>query len=399
MLVQSLKMAWESVRSNKMRSFLTMLGIIIGVFSLTVLVSVVSSATNSISDAVSRIGSATLEVGIMDDKGRGLSLSDLQELENTGNIGRISPATRTQMSLKSGYQSKYSNVYCVAPSYEQIQGLDIGYGRFLKQPDMDNASHVVVVSADAARNVMKLARPQDAIGRNVTLGGYDFQVVGVIAEKKSDAVQEMLFYEPKYTCYIPWTTAVRISSSLPRSVDSFEVAAAEGGDLTAAQTELGEILYNRFNKDKEAFTIYNISDAVDEIDSITGTLSLLMGSVAGISLLVGGIGIMNIMLVSVTERTREIGIRKAIGATRRNILAQFLMESLMISLLGCAIGVAVSWVVLRVASFAVDSMTFSLAPQVVVLSAVFAIIIGVVFGMYPANKAAKMKPIDALRFN
>ena len=398
MFSQSFKMAWESVRSNKMRSFLTMLGIIIGVFSLTVLVSVVNSATGSITDAVSRLGSVTIEVYVHDDKGRGLVLSDLQELEGTGNIGNISPMSTVRATLKSGYQSKSGNVHCVAPAYGTMQGLDIAYGRFLKTPDMDNASHVVVVSADVTRNVMKLGRTQDAVGSTLTIGGYDFEVVGVIAEEKSDAVQDFIFYEPKYTCYIPYTTAMRVARDFPRTIDAFLVTAPEGGDLHVTQEEIGSYLYNRFDKDKDAFGIYNVSDEMTELNTTTSALSLLMGSVAGISLLVGGIGIMNIMLVSVTERTREIGIRKAIGATRRNVLLQFLMESLMISLIGCAIGIVISWFALQVATLVVDNMTFSLAPSVVLLSAGFAVLIGVVFGMYPANKAAKMKPIEALRF-
>ncbi|MDO4797627.1 MAG: ABC transporter permease [Coriobacteriales bacterium] len=396
MLFESLKMAWVSVRSSKMRSFLTMLGIIIGVFSLTVLVSVVSSVSDSVSGAVSRLASPTLEVMVLDDKGHPLKMEDLQAFENTGDIGSISPEIQMTMPIKSGYVKKDARVTCVAPVYQQMQGLNIGQGRFIKQPDMDNHSQVVVVSADVTKEVMKVARPEDAIGGHVTIGGYDFVVVGVIDKEESDAVQDALSFQPSYVCYIPWTSAIRAYDQA-HNIDRFVLTAAPEKTLTDAQKQITNALLARFNNDRDAFTVMNIDEAMASLNTITGTLSLLMGSVAGISLLVGGIGIMNIMLVSVTERTREIGIRKAIGATRSTILQQFLMESLMISLMGCAVGLLLSWGVLSLATALVPKMTFSVSPGVMLLSAGFSSGIGLVFGLYPANKAAKMKPIDALR--
>lgn len=396
MLLESLKMAWVSVRGNKMRSFLTMLGIIIGVFSLTVLVSVVSSVSDSINGAVSRLATPTLQVMVLNDKGHPLTMDDLKAMENTGSIGSISPESQLTLPIKSGYITKDAEVYCVAPMFQEIQAIKIGSGRFIKEPDMDNHTQVVVISADVAREVMKVARPQDAIGGHVTLGGYDFVVVGVIAEEKSDAVEDFLSYAGSYTCYIPWNCAIR-SFNQAQHINLFRLSAAPGKSLTDAQSELGAKLLERFDGDKEAFQLFNIDEAISSINTITATLSLLMGSVAGISLLVGGIGIMNIMLVSVTERTREIGIRKAIGATRSTILQQFLMESLMISLMGCAVGLLLSWGVLSLASSFVPNMSFRLSPGVMMLSAGFSSFIGLVFGLYPANKAAKMKPIDALR--
>ena len=396
MLLESLKMAWVSVRGNKMRSFLTMLGIIIGVFSLTVLVSVVSSVSDSINGAVSRLAAPTVEVLIINDKGHPLTMDDLSAMENTGSIGSVSPESQFSLPIKSGYITKDAQVYCVAPMYQEIQAIKIGSGRFIKEPDMENHTQVVVVSADVTREVMKVARPQDAIGGHVTLGGYDFVVVGVIAEEKSDAVEELLYFSQSYNCYIPWNCAIR-SFNQAQHINRFAISAAPGKSLADAQNELGAKLLERFDGDEEAFHLLNIDDALTSINTITATLSLLMGSVAGISLLVGGIGIMNIMLVSVTERTREIGIRKAIGATRSTILQQFLMESLMISLMGCAVGLLLSWGVLSLASSAVPNMSFRISPGVMMLSAGFSSFIGLVFGLYPANKAAKMKPIDALR--
>lgn len=183
-------------------------------------------------------------------------------------------------------------------------------------------------------------------------------------------------------------------------ITSFYVSAASEESLDPAETVVTETLMNRFEQDEDAFTVINQSTIMEAMDSVNSILSLLLGGIAGISLLVGGIGIMNIMLVSVTERTREIGIRKAIGAGRNVIMMQFLIEALMISLMGCAIGILFSWIILQViAVIGGDTMTFAFSPGVFWIAVAFSIFIGVVFGIYPANKAAKKKPIDALRYN
>ena len=178
------------------------------------------------------------------------------------------------------------------------------------------------------------------------------------------------------------------------------MSAVSEESLDPAEEVVTEMLMNRFDQDEDAFTVINQSTIMEAMESVNSILSLLLGGIAGISLLVGGIGIMNIMLVSVTERTREIGIRKDIGAGRGVIMLQFLIEALMISLMGCAIGILFSWITLQVISvIGGDSMTFSLSPGVVWIAVAFSVIIGVVFGIYPANKGAKKKPIDALRYN
>lgn len=401
MFLQSLKMAWESVRSNKMRSFLTMLGVIIGVFSLVVLVSIINGATGTITNAVASFGSGTLTVQVTDGKGKNMTLSDVEALQGRGAIDKTSPSATFTVTVDASGKKKNAEIYAVGDSYQRIMNLELECGRFIKSPDMDNHSMVAIVSPDVVKSIMKLGSPQEAIGKTVSLGGMKFRVIGVTKDKTGAA--SSLFYTAKFKAYIPWSTAVRISDSVPRFVDEF-IVSAKDQNLDTAQEEMGKILSARFNDDKQAFSIFNFNEVTNQMSVVTGVLSLVMGGVAGISLLVGGIGIMNIMLVSVTERTREIGIRKAIGAKRRAILLQFLMESAMISLLGCLIGVGLSWAVLQVvnvaaASFAAQPIHFGLSGGVVLLATTFSIVIGIVFGMYPANKAARMKPIDALRFN
>ena len=200
--------------------------------------------------------------------------------------------------------------------------------------------------------------------------------------------------------YIPLTTLVRISDSVVADITSFYVSAAEGSTVEIAEEKMEEILLERLDEDEDAFQLSTSSMLEEAMDSITSALSILLGGIAAISLVVGGIGIMNIMMVTVTERTREIGIRKAIGASRGTILTQFLLEAVVLCMMGCGLGIFLSWAILQVVSTVVAStgMVFTLNGGVVLTAVVFCFIIGLAFGLYPANKAAKMKPIDALHY-
>ena len=197
--------------------------------------------------------------------------------------------------------------------------------------------------------------------------------------------------------YIPYTTAIRVSNTVSTEVTSFYAAPSDENSMDAAENRLTTLMMDRLNEDEDAFSITNQSEIMEALSSVTDTLSLLLGGIAAISLLVGGIGIMNIMLVSVTERTREIGIRKAIGAGRGTIMLQFLVEALTISLIGCVIGIIFSWIILLIVNV-VGGVSFCLNTTVVGVSIIFSLAIGMIFGMYTANKAATMLPIDALRF-
>ena len=390
----SFRMALRSIYSNKLRAALTMLGIVIGVMALVVLVSLVSGATNSVTDAVSSLGSDLLTVTVSDDKGSPISLEDLDSWSNMRDIGLIAPYATGSVTGKYGSDSDSFTVYGTTPSYAVIEGLQLSLGRFLKRSDVDNNTRVCVINNAAATDLIGY---EDCIGEQISFDGMKFTVVGVLSEDENLMTS---FSSGKKTAYIPYTSLLRISATVTEAVTSFVVSAPEGGIMDATEAAIDAKLLERFEEDEDAYSVTSLNIMEEAMSSITSVLSILLGGIAGISLIVGGIGIMNIMLVTVTERTREIGIRKAIGATRGTILRQFLMEAVVLCMLGCAIGIFLSWSILRIAAVVVSSlsMSFSLNGTVVLIAVIFCFLIGVVFGLYPANKAAKMKPIDALHY-
>lgn len=394
--MQSFVMALRSIGANKMRSALTMLGIIIGVMALVVLVSLVSGATNSVTTAVSDLGTSLVTVTVSDDKGKPIHLDDLNTwMSQEPDIGRISARTSTSLVGKHGANYDTVTVYGVTPSYYDIQGLQLSMGRWLKTADQDNRTYVCVLNSDAATELIGYT---DCVGQTVVLNGVSFEVVGVLEEDTSSMMS--MLTSGTLMAYIPYSTLIRLTDSVSNDVTTFYLSAAEGSTVDAAANAMTRILMERFDADEDAFEVDSSNMLEEAMNSITSTLSILLGGIAGISLVVGGIGIMNIMMVTVTERTREIGIRKAIGANRVTILTQFLMEAVVLCMMGCGLGIFLSWVILQVVSTVTVSagISFSLNAGVVMLAVAFCFLIGVVFGLYPANKAAKMKPIDALHY-
>ena len=391
MIIQAVKMAWKSIASNKMRSFLTMLGIIIGVMSLVVLVSLASGTTDSVTDQISSMGSNLLTVNIQDDKGNPLKLSDISALTEEDEIEEAAPVSQANTTASSTYSEEDATVYGTTGAYQNIQNLELAQGRFLKGTDVQNHTNVAVINAGLAKEVMGR---MDVVGESIKLDGVEYLIVGVLAADESDSSTT-----ENYEAYIPYTSLIRLTDSVSPEVSTLCVSATSQDSLEDAQTVLERMMLERFGQDEDAFTIRNQSTIMEAMENVTNTLALLLGGIAAISLLVGGIGIMNIMLVSVTERTREIGIRKAIGAGRGTIMLQFLIEALLISLMGCAIGIFFSWGTLRIISgVGGEDANYALSVGVVWIAIVFSIGIGVIFGIYPANKAAKKKPIDALRY-
>ena len=394
-MIQTLKMAVKSIAGNKMRAFLTMLGIIIGVMALVVLVSLVNGATSTVTDAVSDLGSNLLTVTVSDDKGAPIKLDTLTEWASEDGIGEIAPVATTSSTIKYDATSDSVTVYGTTASYYDVEGLELLLGRFLKTTDVDNNNYVCVINETTATDLIGYL---DCVGVEISLDGVKFTVIGVLDD--DDDSLTSVFSSGSMVAYIPYTTLLRLSSDVSTDITEFYISAEDESDTTEAETAITKLLLERFEEDEDAFEVSSQSVLEDTVSSITSVLTVLLGGIAAISLLVGGIGIMNIMLVTVTERTREIGIRKAIGATRGVILRQFLLEAVMLCMIGCAIGIFLSWVILSLASVAVSSlsMSFTMNGAVMLVAIVFCFFIGVVFGLYPANKAAKMKPIDALHY-
>lgn len=408
MIFQSMKMAWHAVVSNKLRSFLTMLGIIIGVVALIVLVSIANGATSSVTDQISSMGSSYLTVTITDDKENPLRLKELSDFCEPEEVDEVAPVSWTSVTAKTSYSNGTMTLTGITGSYAEIQGLELFSGRFLKQTDIDNNSYVVVITKDTATELLGRA---DAVGESIKLNGKSFLVVGVLSDSSSltqgSAVtgssdsddSDSSSSSVQLEGYIPFSTMTRLADNV-LDVTMFYASGADEDSLEPAENALTELLMERFGQDEDAFSIVDQSEIMEAMSGVTNTMSLMIGGIAAISLLVGGIGIMNIMLVSVTERTREIGIRKAIGAGRGTIMLQFLIEALLISLMGCLAGIGLSWLILKaVAVLMDDSMSFTMDMKVVWLSVAFSVLIGVLFGLYPANKAASRKPIDALRYS
>ena len=408
MIFQSMKMAWHAVVSNKLRSFLTMLGIIIGMVALIVLVSIANGATSSVTDQISSMGSSYLTVTITDDKGNPLRLKELSDFCEPEEVDEVAPVSWTSVTAKTSYSNGTMTLTGTTGSYADIQGLELFSGRFLKQTDIDNNSYVVVITKDTATELLGRV---DAVGESIKLNGKSFLVVGVLSDSTSltqgaavtgssdsddsDSSSSSVQLEG----YIPFSTMTRLADNV-LDVTMFYASGTDEDSLEPAENALTELLMERFGEDEDAFSIVDQSEIMEAMSSVTNTMSLMIGGIAAISLLVGGIGIMNIMLVSVTERTREIGIRKAIGAGRETIMLQFLIEALLVSLMGCLAGIGLSWVILKVAAVVMkNSMSFTMDMKVVWLSVAFSVLIGVLFGLYPANKAASKKPIDTLRYS
>ncbi len=396
-MIMSFKMALRSIGSNKLRAVLTMLGIIIGVMALVVLVSLVSGATSSVTEQMSSLGSNYVQAYSWAYGENALSLDELNQwVETEPKIESVAPQSRNSATAKFGSKSQQTGVVGTTPGYYEINGLQLVAGRFLNNADVENGSRVCILGPSSAENLVGY---NDCVGDELALNGLRYTIVGVLG--KSDSLMFSSYGED--LVYIPFTAMQRQFSDFNSGVDNFYATAPEGTPMSEAEEAVRSFLRQRVGFDEwggENFYVYSMDVMEGTLDDVTSVFSILLGGIASISLIVGGIGIMNIMLVTVTERTREIGIRKAIGASRGTILRQFLLEAVVLCMMGCMIGIFLSWCILRLANVVVAgmSMNFGLNGSVVMLSVIFCFAIGVIFGLYPANKAAKMKPIDALHY-
>ena len=382
MIFQSFKMALKAIAGNKMRSFLTILGVVIGVLAIVVLVSIGQGANSSVTASIEGMGTNLISATINARRTNPVTADGLNELAENEAIAYIAPLTNVSGTVKAGVNTyDDGTVQGTAPGYEHIRNWAVAEGRFLTQPDVDNRSFVAVIGAEAASEMYGTTH---AVGETFTLSGYTMTVVGVLkanGESASGSNDNQIL--------IPYTLAQRLSNASSDQVTQAQAA-------VEAYLEKAFEGYNTRSFGTQ-YSVYNQTEMLSTLSDTTAALSLMLGGIAGISLLVGGIGIMNIMLVSVSERTREIGIRKAIGAARGNILMQFLIEALVVSLMGGLLGLALSVGLVKILGPLLD-MTLTVPINVAWMAIGFSVLIGVVFGLYPANKASKLKPIEALHY-
>lgn len=390
MMWQSIKLAIQSIFSNRLRSMLTMLGMIIGVTSLVVLVSIVNGATDSVTSAISDMGNNLLTIRISDDKNQPYSIEEILDFSKEEIVGYVAPYTQSSYTVKKGRTSSSITVYGTSADYDDIQKLTLSGGRFLNGADLDNHTYVAVINKVTAQT---LFNSTNVVGEEISLNGYPFTVIGV-TEEKENAVGNTT---ERLEAYIPYTALTR-TANMVRSISDFYITAGTEDQIDRLEQVMTKALYTRFKSDSDAFTITSNSTLLETMSSVNDTMKWMLGGIAAISLIVGGIGIMNIMLVSVTERTREIGVRKAIGANRKHIMMQFMTEALLVSLIGCVIGIVLSLLIVIGINYFCTDLSASISFDVVAIAVGFSLGIGVVFGSYPAYKAAAMSPIEALRY-
>jgi putative ABC transport system permease protein len=390
MILQSFTMAFKAVLSNKMRSALTILGIVIGVVAVVLLIGVGQGTTSAVTSNLESMGTNLLTANIRGYRASSLSVTmdELTALEGQDGIDRICPVITQSVTAKVGSSTYDTSLIATTIGYDDVRNTHISSGRFLRQPDLDNLTPVAVVGTEVAD---ELFGHRDVVGETISMNGRAFTIVGVLEEKGSSSAGSS-----DNQVIIPYTLGEKMYYQ--RGISTFYASAQSAETVTQAQASLNAFLLAKFNNDSDAFSLFNQTEMLDSLSETSQTLSLMLGGIAGISLLVGGIGIMNIMLVSVSERTREIGIRKAVGAGRGDILLQFLIEALVISGIGGAIGLLIAYGARGILQNLL-SMSMVLSPSVMGMAIGFSIFIGVVFGLYPANKASKLRPIEALRYD
>jgi putative ABC transport system permease protein len=385
-LLQAMRLALGAIWSNKLRSFLTMLGVIIGVFAVVALVSLGQGATSRVTEQVQGMGSNLITLNI---RGRGplssLTYDEAMDLAARSGVRAVAPVVNGQVTVKYGNQSASTTLEGTTPDYPSVRSYNIEWGRFLAPVDIQNRQKVAVLGADVVETLFAGTNP---LGREIRIDGTAFTVVGVL-EKKGTSMGG----SNDDKVIIPVSTAQRLLRDAGVRTVYIQAESPEAVNQVVAGLEA--VMQRRF-RDEDAYRVFNQAEILDTVSQVTGTLTLMLGGIAGISLLVGGIGIMNIMLVSVTERTREIGITKALGAKKRDILWQFLVESAVISSLGGLVGLLLGYGLVRTIS-KFTGLTAVFSPQVVAVAVLFSLFVGVFFGIYPANKAANLNPIEALR--
>lgn len=386
--IQAWKMAWRSILANKLRTLLTMLGIVIGVAAVITLVSLGEGSAKQVESQVASLGSNLISVTIA---GRGavssLTLEEALAFQDIEGVEAVSPFINGSVQAK-GANNANLQVEGITPDYEAVRDYHVQSGRFILPIDVELYQRVAIIGSEAAESLFPQADP---LGQQLSLNGISFRIVGVMASKGSS-----LGGANDNKIWIPLTRGERLLQS--KGIRSVYVKFRDTGQADSIMAELESRLSKKFRGSDNSYNVYNQADMIETLGSVSQTMGLMLAGIASISLLVGGIGIMNIMLVSVTERTREIGIRKSLGAKKRDIMQQFLLEAVTISSISGVLGIAAGLGGAYAGSKAMG-IPFAVAPDMMWLSFAFSAAIGIVFGLFPANKAANLKPVDALRYD
>lgn len=388
-IYQIIKMAIKSLTSNKKRSFLTMLGVMIGIAAVIAITAIIQGATNNITDEFNSMGANLINVMLMgrSNSNRRVTYTKIQQFEdgNKDIIKAILPTLNNTVTLKYKNDSIKTTLEGVLPMYQEVRDVEVETGGFISDINVSQKECVALLGSYVKE---KYFGNVDAVGETIKLNGQRYKIIGTIKQKSTGGE-----YSTDNKIFVPYTSAVRLLKNA--RISSFAVAVYSNEDIQDAVSRIETFLFSVY-KDKDAYYVIDPRDVSNTLDSVLGMLTVMLVGIAGISLVVGGVGIMNIMLVSVTERTREIGIRKAIGASKRSIMLQFLVEAGVLSGIGGIMGILLGETIGKI----VDRLT-SITPEVtlksVVVAVVFSVGIGMFFGWSPANRAAKLRPIEALR--
>lgn len=406
-LVGNVKIALRALRSNMLRSSLTVLGIVIGVAAVVALLSIGKGATANITERVSSMGSNLITISAQMRFGPGgsgssssLYYSDYQNiLSSVSGIREAVPVYESRETISSTTRSSNSSVTGVTANYLDVRSYTIAQGRFITEDDYSNDKQVVVLGSEIAADIFDGLAP---LGRKLTIGGKDFTVIGIFEASGSSTGMS----SGDYVVLIPLSTAydkvfgTTAMSNGKRTVSSVYISAQTADDVDSVISNSELILRSNHGltlTETLPFSVTSQAQALETLSSVSGTLTAFLGAIAAISLLVGGIGIMNIELVSVTERTREIGLRKAVGATQRVILTQFMIETMTLAVMGGVLGILLGAGIAEIFTL-LGIITAKITADTLVLAFFSAAIIGLFFGIYPAYQASKLRPIVALRY-
>ena len=390
-MLQSFKLALRSILGNKMRSFLTMLGIIIGVAAVIILVSLVNGYMGSVVESFASMGVNQINISVINLSSRSLDVDDMYAFfdENTDLFDAISPNVTISTTVKHGDDSlETTSVAGRSEQYLDIEGYELQMGRNLTYSDIVSRQKVCVVGAFVAQELYGSA--EQALEQTLKVGGYAFKIVGVVEVQDEDNFEEGGTDD---FVWMPYSVAVKMSRDA--NISSYTFTLIDTDDADEATTRIESFLYEIF-LDEDLYNVAAMSEMLDSLNEQIAMMSGMLGGIAGISLLVAGVGVMNIMLVSVTERTREIGIRKSLGADKGVIMQQFVIEAAVTSSMGGIIGIIIGCI----ATTAVGGLVgISATPTPVAILVSFSVSVGIglLFGYMPANRAANLNPIDALR--